>query len=160
MLENMTNNTSNTRKLSDRGHSELLAVYNDTVSSIAFFKSQQWNTTNYAVLIYAAVIGTAKIVLDAGYFSTIPFSILFLPALLILLYGLYILEKLESSLQDKRNRLEKIVLLFEKDIKDQLFEDSPPPSEKTTLIHFFRLIMSTGFLIDVSILFLWKCGAG
>lgn len=151
----MTNDPIKKSELTERGHSELLAIYNASVSAIAFVKSQQWKATNYAILLYVAVIGTAKIVKDAGDFSTVSFRILFLLVLLIFLYGLHILEKLEKSLIEERIHSDKIVTLFDKNIREELFKDIMPASEKTTLIILFRLILIIGFLIDVWILILW-----
>jgi hypothetical protein len=34
----------------------LIAVYNDAVANIRFAKQQQWRVTNYAALIYGAVV--------------------------------------------------------------------------------------------------------
>jgi uncharacterized membrane protein len=41
----------------EREHAELLAVYDDAVDNIRSFQDRQTSVTNYAVLVYACLIG-------------------------------------------------------------------------------------------------------
>ena len=152
----MNTESENSEKFDDSEHSELLAIYGVTISDIAFFKSQQWKATNYAVLIYAAVLGTAKLVSSAGDLTNISFGLLFLMALLTLLQGLYVLNELESSLSARRVRLDLIIHLFAEKIYESFYKNSLPPEDKSSLIWLFRTVLIIGFLIDVWILILWK----
>jgi hypothetical protein len=40
---------------------DLRLLYQVTVSDLAFFKGQQWSVTNYALLIFAALVGVTQL---------------------------------------------------------------------------------------------------
>lgn len=143
-------------KMDDKTHSELLNVFNATISDISFFKTQQWKALNYIALIYVGIVGVAKIFRDEEAFSTDLFSVLFLVSFGVFLAGLHVLSELESSLKSKRARLERIVKEFSKKIQDDIYQDMAQPHEKVTLIYLHYLILVLAFMAVAWVLLLWK----
>lgn len=78
-------------------------LYQVTVSDLTYFKTQQWSVTNYALLIFAGLVGTAQLLKPL---ST-TFERCFLGALAIaaLVAALVILTKLQKSISVRQSRL-------------------------------------------------------
>jgi hypothetical protein len=77
-------------------------AYKDTVDNIMFNKKQQWVTTNYAILVYAAIF-----VVSANFFSrndTVR-ALLGVLTALTFLYHLYMLKLLQDAITSFRSRL-------------------------------------------------------
>lgn len=142
--------------MNDKTHSELLSVFNATISDISFFKTQQWSALNYIALINIGIVGVAKIFRDEDAFSTDIFSILFLVSFVLFLAGLHVLSELESSLKSKRERLERIVKEFSEEVQNNIYQGMAQAHEKVTLVNLHYLILVLVFLADAWILFLWK----
>lgn len=158
----MPNNTEMepvaTRTLNAEEHSELLAVYQTVIADIRYWKSQQWNVTNYAVLLYVAVLGTGKILKDGGVLVSTSVAALILFGFIVLLLALYVLGELEGSLKKSRGRLERVLTNFAQSIREEIFENVLRAQDKTTLIRLFQFVVASGFLTVVTILWTWKCG--
>ncbi len=154
----MTDNSDIPRKLNSQEHDELLAVYQSAIGDIAFFKSQQFTLTNYAILVYVAILGVAKLLKDAGRLATAEAVILFLSALVVLLLGLFVLSELQVSLQEGRGRLERCIDNFSKQIEKRIFQTPVRAEDKQSLTNLFRSILVFGFLAVVWILWIWNCG--
>jgi hypothetical protein len=76
--------------------------YRDAVDNIIFNKKQQWVTTNYAILIYAAIF-----VVSANFFSRNDMvrGLLGVLTLFTFLYHLYMLKQLQDAITALRSRL-------------------------------------------------------
>lgn len=92
----------NDTQIDDRTHAELLALQQIAAADIAFFKQQQWQVTNYGLLLYSAIVAAPKLLTEI---STVEYSVLWIVALTVLLAGLYSLKDLEKSLVKGRDRL-------------------------------------------------------
>ncbi len=47
--------------ISDAAREDLRLLYQLIVQDLAFFKQQQWSTTNYVVLLQAALVGVTQL---------------------------------------------------------------------------------------------------
>jgi hypothetical protein len=77
-------------------------AYRDAVDNIIFNKKQQWVTTNYAILVYAAIFAVS-----ANFFSRNDMvrALLGVLTLLTFLYHLYMLKLLQDAITSFRSRL-------------------------------------------------------
>jgi hypothetical protein len=87
-------------------HEELRLLYQVSVADLEFFKRQQWSVTNYALLLYAAVVGIAKLLNDNG--TGFERLVLCLVASVVAIFGIYILFVLNNSIAVRRARLAAI----------------------------------------------------
>jgi hypothetical protein len=80
-------------------------AYKDAVDNIIFNKKQQWVTTNYALLVYAAIF-----VVSANFFSRNDMvrALLGILTLLTFLYHMYMLKLLQDTITSFESRLEWI----------------------------------------------------
>jgi len=78
------------------------AAYKDAVDNIIFLKKQQWLTTNYALLVYAAIF-----VISAHYFSRTDLARNWLGVLTIATFVIhwYMLHLFQREIEKFRNRL-------------------------------------------------------
>ena len=78
------------------------AAYKDAVDNIILNKKQQWVTTNYAILVYAAIF-----VVSANFFSRNDMvrALLGVLTLLTFLYHLYMVKLLQDGITSFRSRL-------------------------------------------------------
>jgi hypothetical protein len=74
-------------------------LYKDAVDNIIFLKRQQWVITNYALVVYAAVVALAKSA------NPIESTLLTLVASLACAYGTYCMVHTQLSLTKMRTRL-------------------------------------------------------
>jgi hypothetical protein len=92
----------------DREHSELLLLYETSVSEIASFKQQQWTTTNYTLLVQAGLVAVGQILGNKMQDNEMQSSEKFILSILIALtaaFGLTVLSKLHHSIMARRDRL-------------------------------------------------------
>ncbi len=84
---------------------QLQLLYSSCVTEIGAFKEQQWKTTNYALLVYAAIVSVAKMTkpLDA-----VEFVVLIVVTVAALGTALSIIQMLDESIQIRRTRLTEI----------------------------------------------------
>jgi hypothetical protein len=87
-------------------HEELRLLYQVSVTDLEFFKRQQWSVTNYALLLYAAIIGVARM-LD-GDVSRLEKLVLCSVATGVAILASYILWVLNNSIDVRKARLASI----------------------------------------------------
>jgi hypothetical protein len=85
---------------------QLQMLYQITVSDLAYFKTQQWNVTYYALLIEAALVGFAKVLsppltlLDRGLLAGL--------SVVAAVAALFVLNKLQQSIEVRQSRLDAV----------------------------------------------------
>jgi hypothetical protein len=103
-------------ELSEREHKELTTLYQVTVSDLAFFKSQQWTLTNYALLAFGAVAAIPHIPqVQTGRCSKV---VLCAIATVVYLSADWLLWRLKESIEVRQKRLERIFPKFTKTFRD------------------------------------------
>ena len=91
-------------------HEELRLLYQVSVTDLEFFKRQQWSVTNYALLLYAVVVGVAQLL--TGDVSATEKLLLCLVATAVAILGSYILLMLNNSIDVRKARLAAIRKTF------------------------------------------------
>lgn len=91
---------------SEHDREELRLLYQITVSDLSYFKTQQWSVTNYALLLFAGVVGTAQL-LKPGLEAS-DRAILVGATLAAGLSALFVLSKLQKSVQVRQSRLDTV----------------------------------------------------
>jgi hypothetical protein len=99
-------------ELTDREHTELQLLYTVSVSDLAFFKNQQWQISNYVLLIYAALVGITQLLRMNPLCSSALFLSLLATAVFVV--AVWILWQLKLSIEGRRDRLKKIRVVFSK----------------------------------------------
>jgi hypothetical protein len=92
----------------DEFPSHLGSLYQDAVDSLRFYKQQQWNVTNYSLLIYAAVyfLGSAH---DPSFLKTcMGKAILSVIVTVAWIASWVVLSQLESSIVWVRDRVDTL----------------------------------------------------
>lgn len=128
---------------------ELLVLYQVTVHDLAYFKSNQWSVTNYALLLMAAIVGVKQL-LGPGT-SASERVILSILVLLIAAAGLAMLIKLEQSIQVRERRLEAVREKLS-DAFRSAWEAGSKGSESFRALWFLRAAIVVGALMVV-----WIC---
>ena len=83
---------------------ELRLLYGWCVSEIASFKQQQWSTTNYALVAYAALASVPRLI-------TIPLWgrwLLVVVALIILAAGVCVTCQTDKAIKERRDRMGRV----------------------------------------------------
>ena len=93
-------------ELTNREHQELSSLYQVTVSDLAFFKSQQWTLTNYALVAFAAIIGIPF--LESVAVELCGRLLLCLVATIVYVFSTVLLWRLKSSIDERRERLDRV----------------------------------------------------
>ncbi|HEU4709157.1 MAG TPA: hypothetical protein VFS17_07590 [Methylophilaceae bacterium] len=81
---------------------ELLLLYQITVADLSYFKTQQWSVTNYALLIFTALVGVAQLLKPL---SSNEHWFLSAVAVAGMAFALVILSKLQKSISVRQSRL-------------------------------------------------------
>ena len=97
-------------KLNDGERAELLALYQVTTQDLAFFKSQQWTLTNYALVALAAVAGVSQI--PGLRVTTSATVLLCISASVMVLLTAWLLDRLQGSIAERRSRLASLYERF------------------------------------------------
>ena len=84
-------------------HEELRLLYEASVDELDFFKRQQWSVTHYALLLYAAVVGVARL-LDGNVSGAEKLAFCLVTTGVAVL-GSYILWVLNNSIVVRKARL-------------------------------------------------------
>jgi hypothetical protein len=143
--------TDNAKKIDD----ELSLLYSSCVSEIISFKSQQWHTTNYGILLYVAVISISKLMRPTG---CVEWILLYALPVIILVAGLYMIHTLFDSIHTRRKRLTEIRKHASDNFmvawgcgkpREQVVDD---PDQKLKLSWFLYSIFVLGFLVTVWVL--------
>jgi hypothetical protein len=95
---------------------ELRLLYQVTTADLAFFKQQQWQVTNYALLIQAALVVIAFEFLK-GPVEEWKRAVLWLLVLLTMTASWFILSNLQASIEARHNRLRRIRRRFGREFR-------------------------------------------
>lgn len=85
---------------------ELLSLYQVTTQDLAFFKSQQWTLTNYALAAYVAIVGVPEL-FDVERATCATWA-LCAAVLAVAVSAAWVLWRLHGSIEERRSRLERI----------------------------------------------------
>ena len=136
-------------ELKKQVNDELRLLYTSCVSEIAGFKQQQWQITNYGLLLYAAVASVPKVVVKP---TQCEFLLLYAVAFIILAAGWYLIGLFSTSIQERRARLIEIRTKHFTDEFNAAWrcgksENEAPDvlTEKTNLLIFFQGVFVVGF---------------
>ena len=100
-----------TPRLRQGDRDELRLLYQVTVSDIAYFKQQQWSISNYALTLEAALLFIAYQMLACP--LTLPeVWVLVVLSWAVVLAALAVIERLETSILQRRARLENVRAQF------------------------------------------------
>ena len=101
---------SDSNSLLPDDHSEFELLYNVSVSDLAFFKQQQWTVTNHALVVMAGLVGIAKLLVH----PLIQYEKWLLTVLVAATaaIGLFVLGRLQHSIEVRRRRLENVRAKF------------------------------------------------
>jgi len=134
--------------VSPREHEELKLLYSSCVSEIISFKQQQWKVTNYALLLYVAIISISKLLM---FDQSLELIFLSIAALVVLIAAWFVIGKLSSSIQERRKRQIQSrkkfsdVFMFAWGGGRPLDEIEDKIENKPTLLWFFVGILIIGF---------------
>lgn len=140
----MTEQQSDEKQKND----ELRLLYTACVSEIASFKQQQWQITNYGLLLYAAIVSIPKLLATL---NQVEYFVLFAVAFGIVASGWYLLGVLANSIQVRRGRLTEARKQFTPEFKNAWrcgkteAEVPDKPEDKLNLLWFFRAVFVVGF---------------
>lgn len=138
----------------------LQLLYSSCVTEIAGFKQQQWKTTNYAILVYAAIVSIAK---TTKPLNEVEWFVLFAGSIAVLVSASFVIKMLAGSIRTRRTRLTKIRKHFRDDFMiawgcgKPLEEIIDNPNEKSRLDWFFYTILGLGFTATVWLLMHQVC---
>ena len=94
---------------------DLRLLYEITVSDLAYFKTQQWNVTYYALLLQAGLLGVSKLLMPP--LTLIDKSVLIVLSLLAAGSTLFVLNKLQSSISVRQSRLDAVRKTFSEEFQ-------------------------------------------
>ena len=126
---------------------ELRMLYQITVGDLAYFKSQQWNVTYYALLIEAAFVGVGQ-VLGVGLNRSDRVLLCALAAVTACAV-LYMLNKLQSSIALRDARLEAVRLGLSQAFQHAWGVQQKPESKVP------NLILLQGGIVITTLLTIW-----
>jgi hypothetical protein len=136
-------------------HAEVLALHGVAVGDIAFFKSQQWHVTNYALLLYGAVVALSRLL---GSPSPLEFLVLGLLAAATFVVGCVVILQLEASIKKGRDRLSALrvhmsdVAMEAWAAGEERVESYREGKDKSTLRWLFHSVLAIGFGVDMWLL--------
>lgn len=145
----------------DRKFEELRLLYSVTVSDLAGFKQQQWNVTNYGLLLYAAIASVPQLI---GKITQGEVAFLWLTSLAVMITGWILQWMLRASLVARWERLTEIRKKhFSEEFRSAWRGGKPEeiapdePSNRISLLWFFQVIFLVGFVFDSWILYRIAC---
>jgi hypothetical protein len=118
---------------------ELRLLHSSCISEIASFKQQQWATTNYGLLAYAALVSLTQLKPQPSSFERYALVVV---AAGVLVIGLYVIRKLDRSIETRRTRLNSVRSHFTPE-----FRAAHGGTKKNALTWFFSTAFTTGFVI-------------
>lgn len=134
---------------------ELRLLYSSCVTELIGFKSQQWHTTNYGILLFAAVISISELIKPTRCFEWVA---LYTASIIIFGTGWYIISTLFGSIFERRVRLSEIRKKASDDFmicwsggtpRPQIVDN---PNEKIKLGWFFYGVFVLGFSVTMWLL--------
>ena len=97
---------SSVQPIPDHEREELLALYQVTTQDLAFFKAQQWTSTNYALGAMALIVGIPSFAVESlGWSATL---LLGASIIAVLLLSALVLYRLHQSIIERRDRLDRV----------------------------------------------------
>ncbi|MCG6975562.1 MAG: hypothetical protein LJE56_04040 [Acidiferrobacterales bacterium] len=125
-------------------HEELRLLYQVSVTDLEFFKRQQWSVTNYALLLYAAVVGVAQLI--DGRASEVEKLVLCLVATVVAVLGNYILSLLNKSIEVRKARLQAVRKSFSTTFHSA-WSAIEKSGEKNSIYWSLRVVMVVGAVL-------------
>ncbi len=117
---------------SDDAREDLRLLYQVTTQDLAFFKQQQWSTTNYALLLQAALVGVIQLAKGAATQSVrIGACVL---ATAVGIAGVVLLTKLERSIKARRDRLGQVRGRLSQEFRDAWKIPAKAPDSPITAV--------------------------
>ena len=145
-----------------RKYEELRLLYSVTITDIANFKQQQWQVTNYGLLLYAAIASIPSLLQQK--LSLAEYVFLWLISLTVTITGCVLVWMFHASLKARWERLTEIrkkhfTEEFRSAWRGGKSEETVPddPTNRISLIFFFQAVFLVGFLFDTWILFRMYC---
>lgn len=100
----------------DQEHEELIMLHQISSNDLAFFKRQQWAVTNYAILIYAALLTiNQQLISNVTVWHRLVFIIL---TVATAISALLIIRELQEAIACRQKRLDKIIEKFSDTFQD------------------------------------------
>mgnify|MGYP000896398808 CR=1 FL=1 len=142
---------------------EIRVLYSASIAEVAGFKQQQWQVTNYGLVLFATIASATRFLGS----SIEPYEYIFLgaAALAVHVCGLGLIGVLASSIQGRRERLTHIrTTYFSEAFRDawragkSADQAHDRPEEKTQLRMLFQGVYWAGFLS--TLWYLWRTASG
>lgn len=134
---------------------QLRLLYSSCVAEIAGYKEQQWKATNYALLVYAAIVSIAK---TSETLSDVEWLLLFAATVAVLGSTAFIINMLADSIHARRTRLTEVRKHFADEFMiawgggKPLKEIVDDPNKKSRLDWFFFSVLWLGFAATIWLL--------
>lgn len=128
-------------KTTEQSNEEMRLLYQTSVTELEFFKRQQWSVTNYALLLYAAIVGVAQLL--AGNIDRTEKLVLCLVASVVGMLGAYILWVLNNSIEVRKSRLEAIHDHFSESFR-KVWSIEEKPEEALSIYVLLLLVVVVG----------------
>jgi hypothetical protein len=139
--------------ITDRIHAELLALQELAAADIAFYKQQQWQICNHALIIDAALVAVPTLI---NGLEALGVLVLWTIALIILAAGLHLVYEMGVPLAQGRNRLAELRQHFDYEISLRAYAAGDDPKvalkraeDKVSLERFFSIVLIAAFLLTV-----------
>jgi hypothetical protein len=120
---------------------DLHLLYQETVRELEFFKRQQWIVTNYALLLYAGIVGLERLLADGP--TRAERIVLTIAAVLIGGAGVYIIKVLNNSIDVRQVRLRATRMRLSTAFTEA-FEAGRKPEEAMSVYWLLTLIVAVG----------------
>ena len=125
---------------------ELQLLYQVTVSDLAYFKTQQWSVTNYALALIAGLIGVTQFLKPAP--SSYDRFVLVSLALAVSVVVLIVLSKLQKSIKVRQSRLDATRAKFSSTFREAWAAETKG-QEYFHAIHFLYSAVVIGAVLSV-----------
>ena len=142
---------------------EIRVLYSASIAEVTGFKQQQWQVTNYGLVLFAAIASATRFL--GSNIEPYEYFILGLAALAVHICGLVLVGVLASSIQGRRERLTHIrSAYFSEAFRDAWRAGKPAdeahdrPEEKIQLRVLFQGVYWAGFLS--TLWYLWRTASG
>ncbi len=148
-------NVGEESKNSDQEHDDFLELHRTAIHDIAFFKLQQWRVTNYALLLYAAIVALPKFLPPP--LSLVEAPLRWLLSFAVVALGGMVLCQLQKSIGKGRARLNKIREHFSKNALDAWAAGGKSSEDRPSLLWLFLSVLVVGFLLVTGLLYRSSC---
>jgi hypothetical protein len=139
--------------LDDKAQEDLRILFKVCADDLAFLKGQQWQITNYGLLLYAAEVGIVRSICDSSYIMISFFEHLFLQiiALSVLIFSWYVLRQLQNSINKGRERMRNVRIKLTEEFKRAWTVGTEPMTtiaHKRSMLWPLRIVLLFGFLTE------------